>query len=1070
MGAILKVCLTAFSLALLSSTALAQAADLQYTSIWSVGDSLSDTGRTFRYLSNNPLVPSRYVAPKGPNYDGGRFSNGPVWLEYLSTREGLAYSADQNLSWGGAVTGTAYRQSVQRFVTHLEAQVDQFTNGLTKPSGWLNPTLSPASQYGAHPLVTLWIGGNNFRQPYVDADAFDTIRSILGLTSEQLHSPYVQRDLILKNIPADLAKMNAAFQARPDVAGNGVTYMVLTLPDASTSPKFTTLAPSEKATLSDAITSMNRSLKESMYALGATFTAGNGQTRMVVVDTAALFREIQSNAAAYGFSDVQNNCVDSETGNFVNGCSKTAAQTFLFWDQFHPTTAGHAIIAEFAMNSDRLDYGAPVTLTMPHVANIDVRNETYAGLIGGSGSLIKQGEATLTLAGLNTYTGGTRVDAGLVRVASDDNLGDRSGLLTLRGGGVSARQSFQMTRDVRIGSEGGTFDTDAGALLTLTGNTLSGDGNLTKTGAGILDIRSTMDTSATGQSEPVKGIGRQLTTLAGGTLKINTTNAFVTYRLETLPDTVLGGSGTIVTGRADQGGGIVAGGLIAPGNSIGTLTIDGDLTLTDSSIYHLEVDTNRADQLVVTGSFAMDGTVRIVTDPTDKLTNQTLTFATSTGTASGTYDAVVDLSPFLSQTLHYTGTGVSMTFARDFTAAAFTANQKAVAAALNAAYLPVSQGDLDNVFYGLDTTDTALAGANALDQLSGVSVGNLLTASAIQQGQFTRALEDRISARRAGRDEGGLAAGSGALSFGGSDVSGLGSTLAYASAALSDTSAAPARAGGEPEGVSAWARVLGGPASIGGAGGFDMTGVGVMLGLDKSFGSGLAGLSFAYGSLNMQGANCANSGADTYQISLYGSLQNGHLFLDATASYAYADYSTTRALSFGALQRMASGTSDGNDVSISAKAGGVWTAGTLTLEPSLGFDWYHLTRSAFFETGAGAAGLNVGSQTVDLIMPSVGMRLSSLIDAGAFTLTPELSARYYYNAGDTSVGTTSGLIGAPGLPFTVTGTGLGRNIGVLAAGLSAQQSSNLKVSAQYELQVADQVTAQSVSLGLRYTW
>jgi uncharacterized protein with beta-barrel porin domain len=463
---------------------------------------------------------------------------------------------------------------------------------------------------------------------------------------------------------------------------------------------------------------------------------------------------------------------------------------------------------------------------------------------------------------------------------------------------------------------------------------------------------------------------------------------------------------------------------------------------------------------------AMDGTVRIVTDPTDKLTNQTLTFATATGTASGTYDAVVDLSPFLSQTLHYMGSSVSVTFARDFAAPAVTANQKAVAAYLNAAYRPASQGDLDAVFYGLDTTGAASAGANALDQLSGVSIGNLLTASAIQQGQFTRALEDRISARRAGRDAGVLATGSGALSLAGSDASGLGGTLAYASAALQEEGAA-AR---EPDGVSAWARVLGGPASMGGIGSFDMTGVGVMLGLDKTFGSGLAGLSFAYGSLNMQGGNNGNGSADTYQVALYGALQHGNLFLDATASYAYADYSTTRALSFGTLQRVATGAPDGQDVSLSLKAGGVWTAGSLTFEPSLGFDWYHLTRSAFIETGAGAAGLNVASQTLDLVMPSVGVRLSRLVDAGAFTLTPELSARYYYNVGDTNVGTSAGLIGAPGMPFTVTGTGLGRNIGVLSAGLSAQQSSHLKVSAQYELQVADDLTAQSVSLGLRYTW
>ncbi len=107
MGDILKIGLAALSIALLCSTAIARATDLQYTSIWSVGDSLSDTGRTYRYLSNNWLVPRQYVAPKGPNYDNGRFSNGPVWLEYLATREGQPYVADRNLSWGGAVTGTA---------------------------------------------------------------------------------------------------------------------------------------------------------------------------------------------------------------------------------------------------------------------------------------------------------------------------------------------------------------------------------------------------------------------------------------------------------------------------------------------------------------------------------------------------------------------------------------------------------------------------------------------------------------------------------------------------------------------------------------------------------------------------------------------------------------------------------------------------------------------------------------------------------------------------------------------------------------------------------------------------
>lgn len=818
--------------------------------------------------------------------------------------------------------------------------------------------------------------------------------------------------------------------------------------------------------MSGAITSMNRLMKEGLYVIGGDFASKNQDTRIVIVDAAALFREIQADKAAYGFDDVTQNCVDSETGDFANGCSKAAAAGYLFWDQFHPTTKGHAIIAEFAMNSDRLEYGAPVTLTMPHVANIEIRDQVYAGTIGGTGSMIKQGEATLILTGLNTYAGGTRIDAGTVQVSSDANLGDRSGMLTLRGGALSASESFTMRRNIAITGAGGTFDTDRNVTLTLTGNTLSGDGNLTKTGAGVLDLRSTMDTSANGQTVATAGIGRQLTTLAGGTLMINTTNPYITYRMETEANTVLGGSGTIITGRTNAAGGVVAAGLMAPGASVGTLTIDGDLVLKDSSIYSFEVDTARSDQLIVTGNLTLDGDVRIVTAPDDKIISQTFTLASSSGTISGTYDEVVDLSPFLSETIYHSGNGVSVTFARTFAAPAVTANQRAVAAHLNAAYLPIAQGDLDNVFYGLDTTGTNVAGANALDQLSGVSIGNLMTSDAIQRGQFTRAIEDRISARRGDRDAGAIGANAGVLSLG-QDSSGLGGALAYASSALNQ--GGPEQ-GDDPGSVSAWARVMGGPANVGGAGAYDMTGLGVLLGVDKSIGNGLLGISLGYGSFDTTGGNGGDGGADTYQASLYGSLQQGNLFLDGTLAYAYSDYTTSRTLAFGDLYRLASGSPNGNDVTLSLKAGGVYGFGGISVEPSLGFDWYHLTRSAFTETGAGAAGLMVSSQTLDLIMPSAGLRLSSIFNAGAFTITPELNARYYYNFGDTDVAMTAGLIGAPAAPFTVEGTGIGHNIGVLAAGLSAQQAANLRVSAQYELQLSDDVTAQVFSMGLKYTW
>ncbi|MDY6828793.1 MAG: SGNH/GDSL hydrolase family protein [Pseudomonadota bacterium] len=74
------------------------AAAAQYTSLFVLGDSLSDTGN----LSTGTfgLVP-------GPSYWNGRFSDGPVYAEYLAADLGLAAPAPsltggQNYAWGGA--------------------------------------------------------------------------------------------------------------------------------------------------------------------------------------------------------------------------------------------------------------------------------------------------------------------------------------------------------------------------------------------------------------------------------------------------------------------------------------------------------------------------------------------------------------------------------------------------------------------------------------------------------------------------------------------------------------------------------------------------------------------------------------------------------------------------------------------------------------------------------------------------------------------------------------------------------------------------------------------------------
>jgi autotransporter-associated beta strand protein len=110
------------------------------------------------------------------------------------------------------------------------------------------------------------------------------------------------------------------------------------------------------------------------------------------------------------------------------------------------------------------------------------------GVGGGTGaSLTKTGTGTLTLAGANTYTGGTTITAGTLAISADNNLGAASGSLTFNGGTLRFGASFDLanTRAITLNAGGGTFDTSG---FTRVFQAISGTGSLTKIGSGTLDL------------------------------------------------------------------------------------------------------------------------------------------------------------------------------------------------------------------------------------------------------------------------------------------------------------------------------------------------------------------------------------------------------------------------------------------------------------------------------------------------------------------------------------------------------------------------------------------------------
>jgi fibronectin-binding autotransporter adhesin len=187
-------------------------------------------------------------------------------------------------------------------------------------------------------------------------------------------------------------------------------------------------------------------------------------------------------------------------------------------------------------------------------------NATVANVIGGVGTLTKNGSGTLIVSGTNTYVGGTTINAGTVQ------LGDS----------VRANGSFGTGPVVNNGA----IVTNFGINAATVANDISGTGSFTQAGAGIISLTGTNSYGVT-------------TINIGATLQIG--NGGATGTLGSGPVT---NNGTLSFNRADDTP--VANAISGPGtlNKLGA----GTLTLTNI--------TTSAGNLII-GNQAIGGTLAV---------------------------------------------------------------------------------------------------------------------------------------------------------------------------------------------------------------------------------------------------------------------------------------------------------------------------------------------------------------------------------------------------------------------------------------------------------------------------
>ncbi|QND53427.1 autotransporter domain-containing protein [Phyllobacterium sp. 628] len=533
---------------------------------------------------------------------------------------------------------------------------------------------------------------------------------------------------------------------------------------------------------------------------------------------------------------------------------------------------------------------------------------------------------------------------------------------------------------------------------TYTGSTWVRGGTLSVNGSITSDV--TVDGSGIGVVDPQTGI----TTTTGG---------------------ILGGNGFV--------GGLMvhAGGTVAPGNSVGTLTANGDASFDPGSRFAVEVNGNGnggADKLTVGGKTTLLGGIVTVSPENGKepltpaetlaLLNKSYTILTSTGGVSGAFDSVLPAYLFIGGALAYDPNDVMLTLSRNgvaFADVGQTKNEKSVGNALEAL-------GLGDTLY--DTVATATYAANLpadFDSLSGeihASVQGVLA----EDSRFVRdAATNRI--RSAFGDGTGAKASAPVLAYGpdGADKAG---TLAAA-----DTKTTAIWA----EGYGSWSQRDG----TSNASGLSRNVGGFVTGLDGIIADGLfhsdwrLGLLAGYGNTSIH-TDRGHGSADSYQVGVYGGTKLDAMTLSLGASLAHHAIDTSRRAHLLTID-------EGDDAAYTAKSVQVFGEASYridtpyaALEPFAGAAYVHLKTDGFAETG-GLTALSSNGDTTDLTTTTLGLRAShGFAICDATILTAHGMAGWRHAFGDTTP--TANLAFASGSAFSIDGLPIAQDTALVEAG------------------------------------
>jgi len=261
------------------------AAAQSFDNIIVFGDSLSDDGNIYA-LTGNTFPPSTIQIAPGVFVPG--YFDGRFSNGPVWVELLPGYVSALNFAQGGALTNDQnVSDGLIPGALGVEEQIDAF-----------------AGPIGADDLVILWSGANDInagRSPFVAAvDQIDNVNELIDKGAR--------------------------------------TILVPNLPNLGATPAVNDTPAAGLATL--ATLAFNGTLDQGIEGVVAT-----RDVNIIQMDVFSAFNIVLANPAAFGFINVTDACIS--TPSCVTA-SRAEQNRFLFWDDIHPTAAGHQLLALYA--------------------------------------------------------------------------------------------------------------------------------------------------------------------------------------------------------------------------------------------------------------------------------------------------------------------------------------------------------------------------------------------------------------------------------------------------------------------------------------------------------------------------------------------------------------------------------------------------------------------------------------------------------------------------------------------------------------------------------------------------